>query len=109
RGHNGARLHSSITKITPPAAVTAAKPSPLSLCPSTDLARDVVEEGHTHQQDEQRDAHLLTEGLRPIRSRAALEPLGQLKHDLSAVEDRDGQQIQEAERQRDEHEEAQER
>ena len=32
----------------------------------TELARDIVEERHTHQEDEQRDADLLAKGLRTI-------------------------------------------
>jgi len=38
---------------------------------STELARNVVIERDTHQNDEQNDAQLLPEGLCPFRERAA--------------------------------------
>src|SRR5207245_8161846 len=41
--------------------------------------------------------------------RAALEPLDELKDDLAAVQNRNRQQVQKAERQRDEHQETHER
>src|SRR5262252_4950887 len=47
--------------------------------PSTELARNVVVQRHTHQDDEQRDSHLLPERLGALRERAALQPLDELK------------------------------
>src|SRR3569833_494905 len=68
---------------------------------STELARDVVEKRHAHQENEQGYADLLAEDLRPLRKRTALEPLDGLKDDLPAVENGNGQHVQEPQRQRD--------
>src|ERR1700728_5224674 len=76
---------------------------------SAKLARNVVVQRNTHQDDEQSDPHLLPKGLGTLGKRAAFQPLHQLKEDLAAVEDRDRQQVEDPERQRDEHQEAQER
>src|SRR5580700_9886887 len=66
---------------------------------STELARNVVVERDTHQDDEKGDAHLLPEDLCAFRQRTALEPFHQLKQDLAAVEDRNGQQVKKPQRQ----------
>ena len=76
-----------------------------SLGRSTELACDVVEQCDTHQQDEQRNTDLLSERLRPLGQRAALQPLDELKDDLPAVENRDGQQVEKSQRQRNQHQE----
>src|ERR1700683_5125438 len=70
---------------------------------STELSRDVVEQCNAHQQDEQRHAQLLADGLETFRQRAALEPLDGLKDDLAAVEDRDWQQVHESEGEAEDH------
>src|SRR6516225_8029135 len=48
---------------------------------STELARNIVVQRDTHQDDEQGDTHLLSQRLGPLRKRAALEPLHQLEQD----------------------------
>src|ERR1700685_4369574 len=76
---------------------------------STELSRDVVEQCNAHQQDEQRHAQLLADGLETFRQRAALEPLDGLKDDLAAVEDRDWQQVHKSEGEADDHQKLQKR
>src|SRR5258708_26663518 len=76
---------------------------------STELARNVVVERDTHQEDEQRDAQLLPERLSALGQRASRQPLDDLKQDLPPVEDRDRQQVEEAQRQGDQHQEAEKR
>src|SRR5882762_5327021 len=75
---------------------------------SAELARNIVVERDTHQDDEQGDANLLSQSLGPLRQRAALQPLHQLEDDLSAIQDRNRQQVEEPQRQGDEHQEAEE-
>jgi hypothetical protein len=58
-----------------------------------ELARDVIEKRHPHQEDEKRDTNLLAEGLRTLGHRRALEPFDELKDDLAAVENRYRQQV----------------
>src|SRR3981081_4946371 len=76
---------------------------------STELARNIVVERDTHQDDEQGDANLLSQSLGPLRQRAALQPLHQLEDDLSAIQDRNRQQVEEPERQGNEHQAGEER
>src|SRR3954462_3100941 len=97
-------LHSQITFFRAQCA-----PLVLSGVQLTELARDVVEQCDAHQQDEQRNTNLLSERLCPLRKRASFQPFNELKDDLPTVEDRDGQQVEEAERQRYQHQEAHER
>jgi hypothetical protein len=61
---------------------------------STELARDVVEKRDTHQEDEKRDANLLAEDLCPFGQRAAFQPFHQLKDDLPAIQNGNGQQVE---------------
>src|SRR3984893_17973420 len=77
--------------------------------PSAELARNIVVERDTHQDDEQGDANLLSHSLGPLRQTAALQPLHQLEDDLSAIQDRNRQQVEEPQRERNEHQEAEER
>src|SRR5687767_6159739 len=55
---------------------------------STEQAREVVVEGEAHQHQEQHQADLLTDGVRPLGQRAALGEFSELEDDLPAVEDR---------------------
>ncbi len=87
-----------------------------SVCPAywperarADLARDVVEQRDAHQQDQECDPDLLAEHLRALGERAALQPLHELEHHLTAIEYWNRQQVQEPEAQRNEHQEIQER
>src|SRR5579862_4792709 len=84
------RAHGAMAKSRVAASARAsARRLPMIKDASTELSRNVVEQGHAHQQHQQRDAELLTDGLEAFRQRAALEPLDGLKHDLPAVENRD--------------------
>src|ERR1039457_7350762 len=76
---------------------------------SAELTRDIVEQRHTHQQHQQCDAELLGDGLKAIGQWTAFEPFDGLKHDLAAVENRNRQQIHEAQRQAHDHEKIQKR
>ena len=51
---------------------------------------------------------LLADHVRAIGQRTALRPFDELEHDLAAVEDRDRQQIEEAQRQRQQHQQHEE-
>jgi len=78
RDHNDATLHASTTsdflcnvfttviRGHRTAARSRASTDPRSPKHSTELARDIVEERHTHQKDEQRYADLRAKGLRPF-------------------------------------------
>ena len=59
----------------PPHCSLPGSSDPRSPINSTELARDIVEERHTHQEDEQRDADLLAKRLRTVGQRTALQPL----------------------------------
>src|ERR1700733_2911087 len=76
---------------------------------STELSREIVEQRNAHQQDQQRHAQLLADGLETFGQRATLEPFDGLEDDLTAVEDWNRQQIHESERQTDDDQEAEER
>src|ERR1700730_204163 len=87
----------------------SAPPSRRPAARSAELARNIVVERDTHQDDEQGDAKLLSQSLGPLRQRAALQPLHQLEDDLSAIQDRNRQQVEEPQRQGNGHQEAEER
>ena len=70
-----------------------------------ELAHDVVEQRDAHEQHQKRKTDLLAKHLRPLGERSAFEPFGQLKYDLPSVEDRNGQQVQEAETQGNQYQE----
>src|SRR5258708_6131306 len=74
-----------------------------------DLARDVVEQGDAHHEDQQGDPDLLAEHLRALGEWAALQPLHELEHHLATVEYRNGQEVEEPEAQGNEHQEIHER
>src|SRR3954469_20822070 len=62
-----------------------------------EYAGQVVEQRDAHQQHEQQQARPLAHHAGTLGQRAALGPLRDLEHDLAAVENRDRQQVEEAE------------
>src|SRR6185437_7856408 len=85
----------------------AARQLPLVKEGSTDLT-DVGKQCNAHEQEQQGETDLLADQLEALGQRTAFEPFNGLKHDLTAVEDRNGQQIHEAERKAQQHQELQE-
>src|SRR5690606_34386634 len=69
---------------------------------------DIVEKGEAHQEQQQQDADLLADDLHPLGYRAAFRDLNELVDDLPAVQQGNRQQVDDAQADTDDRQEAQE-
>ena len=65
-------------------------------------SRYIVIKCEAHQQEQRKYANLLPDNLRPIGQRAAFHPFRNLVHDLPAIQDRNRQQVEDAQTDADE-------
>ena len=69
---------------------------------------DVVEQRQSHQPGQQREAHVLSGSHRTLAQWAALDQLDKVVQEVSTVQERDGQEVEDRQTERQQGEEVQE-